>query len=190
MTGSEKADGYSRDVFVGLDPQEKEEVFRLLVTELPFSTEWLFFLDKEKALVIVKEKEEKLRGNSYSHVYMIQEELLKYSGGMSYQDRMIEDYPSYVDYLRPLVVDSIGRTPANMAAVNFFKQVILTETNDDAVARAARKLLGVLKFPRDTEANDKYYKRLVSELRSESTILKLQALSQIAKYEKNLPVDG
>lgn len=30
-TGSEKADGYSRNAFIGLSPQEKEQVFRLLV---------------------------------------------------------------------------------------------------------------------------------------------------------------
>ena len=190
MTGSEKADGYSSDVFVGLDQEEKEEVFNLLVTELPFSAEWLFFLNKKKALIIVKEEEKKLRGNGYEHVYMLQEELVKYSQEMLYQNHMIEDYPGYIDSLRPLVVDSVGRTPPNTVTLNFLKQVILTEANEDAVARAARKLLMVIKFPRDTENYDKYYKRLISELRSADTQIKLQALNQIAKYEKNIPISA
>jgi len=188
MTGSEKADGYSRDAFVGLDQQEKEEVFKILLTELPHSIGWLFFLDAERALVVAKKNEEQLRGDGYEHVYALQEEIIKHTGDLSYQRRMIEDYLGYVDYLRPLVVDSIARTTATMATVNFLKQVILTETSDDAVSRAARKLLTVLKFPRDTENDESHHKRLVSELRSENTKLKLHAFSQISKYEKNIPL--
>jgi len=186
MTGSEKADGYSRDVFVGLDQQEREEVFKLLLNELPYSIEWLFVLDAEKALDVAKKNEEQWRGDGYERVYMLQEEIIKHTGDLSYQSRMIEDYPGYVDYLRPLVVDSIGRTTASMASVNFLKQVILTETGDDAVARAARRLLAVLEFPRDTENDEKHYKKLVSDLCSENTKLKLHAISQISKYGKSL----
>jgi hypothetical protein len=188
MTGSEKADGYSCDVFLGLDEVERTEVFEILLTELPYSIEWLFVLDSQKALGVAKKNEEQWRGDGYKRVYMLQEEIIKQTGDLSYQSRMIEDYPGYVDYLRPLVVDSISRTTATMAVVNFLKQVILTETSDDAVARASRKLLAALKFPRDTENNEMYYKMLVRELRGESTKLKLQALSRISKYEKNLPL--
>lgn len=56
MTGSEKADGYSRDAFIGLDADEREVVFDLLVTELPFSADWLFFIDAEKQFPARREK--------------------------------------------------------------------------------------------------------------------------------------
>jgi hypothetical protein len=56
MTGSEKADGYSQDVFVGLDEDERKSVFEILVTELPWGLEWLFFLDVQKALTVAKDE--------------------------------------------------------------------------------------------------------------------------------------
>lgn len=187
-TGNEKADGYSSDVFVGLDADEKVTVFNLLVTELPFSAEWLFFLDTEKALIVAKEEEQKLRGNGYESAFMLQEQIVKHSGDLLYQRHMIEDYPGYISDLKPLVVDSIGRTPANTTTVAFFKQVILTEVNPSAVARAARKLLAALNIPRTNEIEDAKYSRLVSELRSESAQQKLSVMSQIAQYEIGLPI--
>jgi hypothetical protein len=186
MTGSEKADGYSQDVFEGLDEHEKETVFNMLLAELTFSVRWLFFLNREKALAVVKEKEAQMRGDGYRHVYMLQEQLVKYSGDLLYQNRMIEDYPAYVDNIKPLVVDAVGRTPQNMATEAFFKQIILTEVNTSAVARAARLLLAALEIPRATAAEEENYNQLVKELRSESIDAKLKALNHIAKYEKNL----
>lgn len=186
MTGSEKADGYSQNVFVGLEASEKEEVFRLLETELPYSAKWLFLLDSSKAVVIAKELEKKLRGNSYASVYMLQEKLVEYTADLSYQNHLIEDYPKYVDYLRPLVIDSIGRTPVNIKIVEFLKQVILTEASDDAVARAARRLLAALRIARATEDDDKKYKTLISELRNEDPQVKMRALKRISKYEDHL----
>lgn len=182
QTGSEKADGYSLDAFEGLDEYEKEAVFKLLIRELPTSAEWLFFLDVEKAMVITKEEEQKSRGNAYSSAYMLQEQLLKHTGDLIYQDHMIEDYPSYVDALKPLVVDSIGRTPANPTTVAFLKQVVLTEVNIRTVARAARQLLAALNVPRATEADEEKYSRLIKDLRSESADTKLKAIEQLAKF--------
>jgi hypothetical protein len=182
-TGSEKADGYSLDAFEGLNEHEKEIVFKLLVQELPFSAEWLFLLDAEKAMVIAKEEEQKLRRNAYASTYLLQEQLLKHSGDPLFQDHMIEDYPSYVDDLKPLVVDSIGRTPANSTTIRFFKQVVLTEVNSSAVARAARKLVAAMNLPRATEADEEKYSRLVRELRDENVEIKLSAIGQITKYE-------
>lgn len=57
---------------------------------------------------MVKEKEKELRGDGYARVYMLQEELLDYAGDLSYQSHMVEDYPGYVDHLRPLVVECGG----------------------------------------------------------------------------------
>jgi hypothetical protein len=186
MTGSEKADGYSRDAFIGLDEHEKEEVFKLLMQELPFSVEWLFFLDAEKALDVVKEEEEKLRGNAYADVYMLQKELIKYSGDLSYQNHMIEDYPGYEDSLKPRVVESVGNTPTSTAAIDFFRQVILTETNISAVAGAAFALLYALKIPRVTEVEKIKCKQLIDELRNENLQVKLKALNHLARYETSL----
>src|SRR5690242_18456015 len=89
-TGSEKADGYSWDAFVGLDENEKETVFDLLATELPFFAEWLFFLNAEKALVVAKDDERKYRGDEYFPVYLIQEQIIKYSNDLLYQNHIIE----------------------------------------------------------------------------------------------------
>lgn len=188
-TGSEKADGYSRDAFDGLDDREKVEVFRLLESELPFSVGWLFLVDPKKALPTAQEKEEKLRGGGYDRAYMLQEELLEYTGDLSYQDRMIEDYPNYAESLKPLVVDAIGRTPPNAKTLSFFKQVILTETNEDAVARASRRLLAALRIPRTTEIEENNYRRLVCDLRSQDLPSKIKALAKITQYEKNVPSD-
>jgi len=185
-TGNEKADGYSRDVFIGLEGTEKEIVFDLLVKELPFSVEWLFFLDADKALPVVKKEEERLKGDGYGNGYLLQEELVRFTGDLSYQDRMIEDYPAYTDSLKPLVVDAIGRTPANIATIEFFKRVILTEVNSSAVARAARRLLAALAVPRSTASEENVYSRIVSDLRNDSLDVKLRALKLLQPYEANL----
>lgn len=181
-TGSEKADGYSRDALLGLDEHERKKVFKLLETELPWSAEWLFLVDAKNAFIVAKAKEEKLRGDPYANVYMLQEQLVKYSGDLVYQQHMIEDYPNYIDSLRPLVVDSIDRTPANEATREFFKKIILVEVNSSAVARACRHLLNSLKIPRKTEEEERKYKQLMSELRSDSAQVKRRAISELKRY--------
>lgn len=140
MTGSEKADGYSHSVFVGLEPNERAEVFEILLTELPYSTKWLFFLDAERAMPLVKEEERALRGDRYKRVFMLQENLVEYTGDLEFQAHMIEDYPHYVDYLKPLVIDAIGRTPLNSASIEFLRKAIATEMDGDVLARAVRWL--------------------------------------------------
>lgn len=182
LSSSEKADGYSRDAFFGLDVHEKEAVFKLLLTELPWSAEWLFLLDSKKASVAVKEREEKLRGNPYEDVFMLQEQIVKYSGDLLYQKHMIEDYFSYMDSSKPLVVDSIARTPTNEETLSFFKQIIMVETNGSAVARASRHFLDAMRFPCDTDEDERIYSRLVNALRSESVQRKQKAIAEVEKF--------
>lgn len=155
MTGSEKADGYNRDVFIGLTEHEKEEVFKLLMTELPWSVEWIFLLDPEKAITAVKVEEQKMRGDPYEQVHLLQQQLLKYTGDLAYQQRMIEDYPHYIDRLKPPVVDSIAHTPTNEAKFAFLEQVIATEVNTTAVARAVDHLLYLSKTPKNTDEDER-----------------------------------
>ncbi|WP_198117183.1 hypothetical protein [Massilia rhizosphaerae] len=189
-TGSEKADGYSPDVFVGLDEVEKEKVFDLLVTELPWGIEWLFFLDSQKALEIAKERESKLRGNPYAGAYVFQQQIVKYSGDLLYQRHMIDDYPGYPENIRPLVVDAMHRTPDNENTIAFYKNVILAEANSSAVARASRHLLDALKVPRATDAEKEIYRGLVAELRKDDAQAKLRAFARLEKYMRNLTTHG
>ncbi|WP_374584547.1 hypothetical protein [Pseudoduganella sp.] len=161
MTGSEKADGYSRDAFLGLDDEEKETVFGLLLNELPFSAEWLFFLDREKAIAVAKVEETRLRRDAYAHAYMIQEQLLRHTGELVYQRHMLEDYPHYAAYLKPHLISAVGRTPQNSDTSAFLRQVILTDADEHAVARAAWVLSSGLPV-RDKETRD----RLIDGVRS------------------------
>lgn len=186
MTGSEKADGYSRDAFVGLDECEKEIVFGLLLNELPFSAEWLFFVDPERAIAVMKEEERKLRENAYAHTYLIQEELVRRSGELIYQRHMLDDYENCADSLKPLVVSAVARTPQNRKTVDFFKQVILSEMNESAVARAAFQLLWALDVPCDTEEEKHHRDSIINELRSNDVDVKLRALTQLERYEVKL----
>lgn len=188
MTGSEKADGYSKDSFVGLESHEKETVFQLLSKELPWSVEWLFYLDPAKALVVAKKEEEKLRGDPFQHVYMLQQHIAQNTGDLLYQKRMIEDYPHYTDNLKPLVVDAISRTPVNKAVIDFFKQVILVEANPSAVARASRHVLKAVKVPRTNEIEERKFSRMVSELRSEEMHTKLRAIAEVERYQQLLSI--
>lgn len=177
-TGSEKADGYSRDAFIGLTPQEKEEVFRLLATELPWSVDWLFFVDAERALPVVKEAEQKGRDDPYGDTYKLQAAIVNHTGDLTYQEHMIEDYPAYHKRKKPLVVDAINRTPANETTIDFFKKLILTETNEDAVAGASMYFLDVLNVANATQHDRVVYDRLLDELRSDDTSAKLRAIAQ------------
>jgi len=190
MTGSEKADGYSRDALTGLDNHEKETVFQLLIKELPWSVEWLFFLDPVRALDAVKKEEERLRGDPYKHVYMLQQQIVKKSGDLLYQKRMIEDYPNYIESLKPLVVDAVGNTPTNALVLEFLKQLVLVETNPSAVARASRHLLNAVKLPRSNELEEKKFSRLMDELRSDNTQAKRRAIREVEKYEQRLFIDN
>lgn len=185
-TGSEKADGYSRDAFIGLDPQEKQEVFKLLQTELPYSVDWLFYLDAEQALPVVKEKEEAWRGDRAKRVFLLQQALVKYTRDLVYQDHMIEDYPNYIDYLRQHALDSISRTPANAAIVELFKQVIFTEADDELVFSAADGLLTALEVPCSTEREIQQYQRMIDQLCSHDVQEKLRAFGRLVKYKEDL----
>lgn len=182
MTGSEKADGYSPDVFVDLDDNEKEIVFDLLVRELPWSAEWLFHLDLERALPIAKALEKELQGTYNSHAYMLQPLLIKYTGDLIYQDRMIEDYASCHYSLKHQIIWALGRTPANDTTIKFFKEVILVDANPDAVASASNRLLDALNVPRSAEEDKQNYRRLISDLRSDSAETKNNAIDELEKF--------
>lgn len=75
-TGSEKADGYSADAFVGLDEAEKDEVFELMRSQLPWAAEWLFKLDPVRAIGMAKPLEIEMRRDPYRRTYMLQLEAL------------------------------------------------------------------------------------------------------------------
>lgn len=182
MTGREKADGYTRDAFIGLTPNEKDIVLQKLTSELPWSAEWLFFVDKQKALAIAKEKEQSLRGNPYQDVFRIQQQLVKYSGDLLYQKHMIEDYPKYIDELKPLVIDAVDDTPVSDESIEFFKQVILLEANIDAVASASVHLLRALNVPRNTDEERVTFKRLLDDLRSEDPRSKRRGMAEVETY--------
>lgn len=49
---------------------------------------------------------------------------MRYSGELIYQEHMIEDYANYAARLKPLVVESISRTPTNETVMSFLKQII------------------------------------------------------------------
>ncbi|RYZ83122.1 MAG: hypothetical protein EOP06_20500 [Proteobacteria bacterium] len=178
-TGSEKADGYSPDAFIGLAPEEKEEVFQLLVMELPWSVEWLFFLDAARALPIVTEAEQEGRGDPFGDTYKLQAAIVNHTGDLTYQEHMIEDYPAYHKRKKSLVVDAINRTPANDVTVDFFKKLILTETNEDAVAGASMYFLDSLNVANETQRDRVKYDRLLDELRSDDTSTKLHAIALV-----------
>ncbi len=175
MTGGEKADGYSRAAFTGLVSDEQEEVFRLLMREIPFSVEWMFFLNADRALAIAKQYEAKWRGDGSRHVYILQQQIVAYSGDLLYQQRMIEDYPHYLEHLRAQVIDAVHRTPSNAATKDFFQQVVLTEQDDDAAVRACRHLLNDAGF----YGNNDSYGRLLTALRNDNVATRLAALSEI-----------
>lgn len=182
MRGSEKADGYSQDAFLDLDEYEKKKIFDLLVMELPWSIEWLFFICQKQALIVAKKMEETLRGEFYQDVYKLQEQIVKYSGDFNYQKRMMEDYQNYMDSSKPGVLDSIGRTPATREKLDFLKHVILAEVNRSAVVRAARYFLDDMNIPCANEVNDDNFERLVTQLCSENLLDKNRAIAEIERY--------
>jgi len=183
-TGSEKADGYSHDAFIGLTELEKKIVFDYLASELPWGIEWLFFLDPQRAAVVAKNKEAEERGNRYAHVYLIQKQLVNQCREMEYQQHMIDDYYNYTDEIKPLVVDAIAKTPRSNSSINFFKNLILVESHEDALASASVHFLNSMGFVRDTEPEKKIYLRLLKELRCGNDMVKIDAIEYILKKGK------
>jgi hypothetical protein len=190
MTGGEKADGYSRDVFVGLEPEERAKVFNLLIDELPWSAEWIFLVDADKAEHVVRELEKQWRGNPDQHVNWLQKQLVLRTGDLKFQQHMIEDYFKYSEWLRPGVVESVGATPTNKAKLEFFKQVILVEVDEDAVVAAIRHLLFSIKFQRTTDEEKRKYEDLVQNLRNEDLDVKQSALLELQPYIDAATVGG
>jgi hypothetical protein len=183
-TGSEKADGYSRDAFIGLTELEKKIIFDYLVSELPWEIEWLFFLDPQRAAVVAKKKEAEERGNRHAHVYLIQKQLVNQCGEMEYQQHMIDDYHNYIDDLKPLVVDAIAQTPRTSSSINFFKDLVLVESQEDSLASASIHFLDSMGFVRGTEPEKKIYLRLLKELRCDNDTMKIGAVDYILKNGK------
>ena len=179
MTGSEKADGYSCDAFDGLAESEKDTVFAMLESELPFSVEWLFYLNPERAREVVKSAEQEFRGDAYRHIYLLQEYLVRSAGELQYQEHLFEDYPHYADRLKPLVINAVGRTPANEKTIGFFKQVILAETNVSAIRRAAQELLWAIEFYANTETDQQAYCDLLEDLTNENLDVRAKAVSRV-----------
>lgn len=100
---------------------------------------------------IVKDAERNGRNNPYGDTYMLQAAIVNHTGDLAYQARMIQDYPAYHIRRKPLVVDAINRTPTNETTVDFFKKLILTETNEDVVAGASGYFLNSLDVSNATQ---------------------------------------
>jgi hypothetical protein len=124
-----------------------------------------------------------VRGRPYGEAYKFQQQIVKYTGDLIYQQHMIDDYHCYSESVKPLVVDAIYRTPQNQNTIAFFKNVILTEVNGSAVARASRHLLDALKVPQATETEKENYRAMVADLRSDDTQAKLRTFSKLKKYQ-------
>ena len=190
MTGSEKADGYSEAALKGLSEPEKAIAFDLLLKELPWSTKWLFLLDAQKAASVAREEEVELRDKNGLPVYLLQQQLVKHTGDLIYQQHMIEDYAKYSNRVRPLVVDALDRTPTNRAKIDFFKHVVLIEVSNSAMARAARHLLDAVDFPRANDGDKAKYERLIGDLRSDDSRAKARALDEIDNYISQIDALG
>jgi len=184
MTGSEKADGYSACAFTGLSEQEKEEVFRILETELPWSAEWLFFLDRDRAIAVAKEMEAALRTQCRDSVHYLQKQLVKFTGDFIYQQHMVDGYATHPASVRAAVISAVDVAPANRAQIDFFKQVLRTERDERAVFRAGWHLLDKVNFPGDRPVNEKKYDDLLDDLRMNRAEVNLRVLETIEAWER------
>lgn len=171
-SGSEKADGYSKAAFEGLSDEEMKQAFDLLEKELPYSVEWLFFLDPIRAKRVAENEEATSRKNSYYPTFILQRELLKQTGDLTYQQHMFEDYPHYADHIKPQAVDSLGKTPVSPDLAKILQSIVLTEVNEKAVARAAFHLVRIHSVPTQTEDERNKFWRLVANLKSDSALTK------------------
>ncbi|WEF30634.1 hypothetical protein [Pseudoduganella chitinolytica] len=181
LTGREKADGYDWTAFAGLADDEKPVVFDMLEQELPWASDWFFALDPARALVVAQRIEPGLRGRSGAH--WLQQQIVRYAGDLRYQRHMMEDYPNYTDRNRAQVIDSLAATPANRDTIAFFKQLVTTEVQHDAVFRAGWALLSVLGVPGSTEPERHVYHRILDGFRQPEAAARLAALAQLAPYE-------
>lgn len=179
--GREKTDGYSPEAFQGLDDYERKTVFRLLAEELPWSVKWLFYLDKDEATKITVAIEEKMRGDKYSHIYLLQEQLLLHAASNDYQIRMIEDYQNYDEDLKPKVIRCICRTPFNENVLNFLRTIVLAEVNSSAIYWSSIHLLDMALVFYSEKLDEKRREELISSLRGNDRLMKLNAIDDMAR---------
>jgi hypothetical protein len=125
-------------------------------------SKWLFFLDAHKASLVVKEKEVEQRGDCHAHVYLFQKHLVNQCGDMKYQQHMIEDYWNNTDSLKSLVVNAIATTPVNSATISLFREIILSEIDENAIASASINFLESMGFSYSCEDEKRPYHRLMN----------------------------
>lgn len=184
QTGSEKADGYSRDVFIGLEPHEKEAVFVILKTELPWSAGWLFLLDPDNAINTAKAELQRLRGDPYAAAYLLQVQFLSYTGDLQYQQDMVDDYDTYADYLKPQVIRTLWSTPGSKNVTALFARVICEEADPDTRASASIGFLRALNVPHHGAEEKSDYDRLYAQLRSNDPESRRQAIDEIRERQR------
>jgi len=181
--GREKADGYDRSHFDGLDDTEREAAFIRLTEEAKYDHTcfvWLFYLDRNRAratcLALLQNGElsdELCPVEAYRCLFV-------HFGDPAHQTAMIESSRLVRSaYDKPTAIVIALRAGNSPEVRNYLKEVVLGESDAETVHTAAFEFLCLYEIPRDSDANRAIFNHFEEVLRFGSTSEKQRVLVQV-----------
>lgn len=183
--GSQKADGYSESHFEGMTVDEKKEAFDLLKTELiaPGVADWLFYLDPIQAEMVLLAYINKDAKNK-SGIHRVFYQLYIKTTENKYQNSLIDNYIQYLDWEKDEAIWLInGSKPEKNIASAFYKNVIMTEKNKDALSSAADFFLRLNGLPCKAKEEKLEFFRIRKLLESAVVDDKVNGILSVEKFQ-------
>jgi hypothetical protein len=183
VTGGEKGDGYATSHFDGLTDDERDQAFDLLAREAEqvpeTATRWLFHLDARRAEAVTLDQIAKRKGDPGGKNYIRQFELLEYTHDLQHQRDMLDEYPQIHELYKTDALQLIGRTPKNRQLHEFVRNLLLHETERDAIAEAAIAFLHMHQVPEETASEKAVRSGYFARLKSPSPQTRADAIREI-----------
>jgi hypothetical protein len=181
--GREKADGYAASHFNGLTDEEKDRAFELLAKEAEdvpeTATEWLFYLDPQRAQQVTLDQIAKRKADPYGKNYVRQFELLKYTRDLQYQREMLDEYPRIDAFYKADALHLIRITPETADLEAFLRDLLLTETDPAAIAAAAVGFLDIHHVPENAPSAKPQQNGYFARLKNPSPQTRADAIREI-----------
>jgi len=179
--GSQKADGYDKSHFDGLNENEKNEAFNLLKKEsvAPGVPEWIFYLNRSKAKEYFDDYIEK-NNSETPGIHRVYFQLYIETKEKHYQNLLINNFFNYPNRdSREALWLINGCDFENFMKIELLKKIILNHSPTKAVITASDFYLRLNGFNLSTqEEKDRFYE-IRSLLSSNSIDSKMKAITKI-----------
>ncbi|WP_435237814.1 hypothetical protein ACR30L_09755 [Psychromonas sp. PT13] len=184
--GTQKADGYDLSHFEKMNINEKKNAFELLTNELnsPGVAKWLFYLNYDKALktLLLFISNKKMGQAGLHRVYS---ELYFQTRDNTYLNMLIGNYDIYLDCEKDEAVWLIHKCkPEYSISSNFYKKIILSETNIEVISSASDFFLKINGYSTNTKKEFIEFFKIRKKLETGNLEMQLSVISSIEKNKQ------